>query len=180
MTMMMMMLMLKFNVDAMVAFVRRQVAPHTTCDGPRRCRTLPTSRRRHRPTTTTTSSLCMAVELSTTRWRGTLAATASRTRAATRRRASRAATVSPSTGDRLNTRCSPDSSARNDPERRSLTRRQSLVKTKFHHTIQLATSSRAGLRPARGLVRELLASWTKTCVCTSCACRRPNSITLSS
>ena len=58
--------------------------------------------------------------------------------------------------------------------------RTRLIKAKFHYAIQLATGSRAGLRPARELVRELLASWTKTCVCTSCACRRPNSITLSS
>jgi len=34
-----------------------------------------------------------------------------------------------------------------------------LVKAKFHYTVQLATSSRAGLRPARELVHELLASW---------------------
>ena len=33
------------------------------------------------------------------------------------------------------------------------------------------SSSIAGLPPARELVRELLASWAKTCVCTSGACR---------
>ena len=68
------------------------------------------------------------------------------------------------------------------------------------NTIQLATSWRAGLRPAGELVRELLASWAKTCVwrvhvkCVSQAklhysvqlasrsqnSLRPNSITLSS
>jgi len=69
-----------------------------------------------------------------------------------------------------------------------------LLKAKFHYAVhlssrsqtargqmrlrysQLATSSLGGLWPARELVRELLASWTKT----SSACRRPNSITLSS
>jgi len=34
----------------------------------------------------------------------------------------------------------------------------SLVKAKFHYAVQLATSSRAGLRPARELVADLLAS----------------------
>ena len=61
---------------------------------------------------------------------------------------------------------------------------KSLVKSKFHYAIQLATRSQAGLRSARELVRKLvreqLVSWTKTCVCMLCACCRPNSITLSS
>ena len=52
--------------------------------------------------------------------------------------------------------------------------------TTFRYIIELATSSRAGLQPAREMARELLASWPKTCVCTWCACRRSNSITLSS
>jgi len=54
------------------------------------------------------------------------------------------------------------------------------LKAKFYYAIQLATSSRADLRPGRELVCKLLASCTKTCVCVSCACRSPNSITLSS
>jgi len=37
------------------------------------------------------------------------------------------------------------------------------------------TSSRAGLRPAH---KKAASSWTKTCVCTSCACCRPNEIPL--
>ena len=38
----------------------------------------------------------------------------------------------------------------------SLLRVSCTVKTKFHYTIQLATNSRVGLRPARELVSELV------------------------